>query len=96
MYILGVDEGKSILYNRLVSDNDHCKIHFHKEICDDRYFGQLTAEKRVLRYHKGFPKYEWHNVAPDKRNEALDTYIYALSALRIVNIDIQEVINDWQ
>jgi phage terminase large subunit GpA-like protein len=48
----------------------------------------LTAEKRLLRYQKGFPKYEWHNVAPDKRNEALDTYIYALAALRITNIDL--------
>ncbi|WP_157968389.1 MULTISPECIES: terminase gpA endonuclease subunit [Cysteiniphilum] len=90
LYNIGTDEGKSILYNRLkLNDSQGASvIHFDANICDERYFGQLTAKKRLLRYQKGFPKYEWHNVAPDKRNEALDTYIYALAALRITNIDL--------
>ncbi|WP_116963077.1 phage terminase large subunit family protein [Fastidiosibacter lacustris] len=90
LYMIGTDEGKSILYNRLKLEEEKgaSVIHFDANVCDARYFGQLTAEKRLLRYQKGFPKYEWHNVAADKRNEALDTYIYALAALRITNIDL--------
>lgn len=90
LYMIGTDEGKSILYNRLRLEEEKgaSVIHFDANVCDVRYFGQLTAEKRLLRYQRGFPKYEWHNVAPDKRNEALDTYIYALAALRITNIDL--------
>ncbi|MCF6777550.1 phage terminase large subunit family protein [Thiotrichales bacterium 19X7-9] len=90
LYTVGTDEGKSILFNRLKlgETSEISIIHFNADVCDDRYFSQLTAEKRVLRYHKGFPKYEWQLHAPDKRNEALDTYIYALAALRITNVDL--------
>ena len=72
LFTLGVDEGKTVIYNRLNKENESGAgvIHFNKKICDDSYFSQLTAEKRVIRYHKGFPRYEWHNVAKDKRNEA--------------------------
>jgi len=90
LYPIGVNEGKSVLYNRLKIEKEAgaAVIHFDSKVCDQTYFNMLTAEKRVLRYSKGFPKYEWHNLAPDKRNEALDTYVYALAALRIVNIDL--------
>jgi phage terminase large subunit GpA-like protein len=90
LYSVGVDEGKSLLYNRIRQDADAetKMMHFCEKTCDENYFGQLTAERRVLRYTKGFPRYEWHNVAPDKRNEALDTFVYALAVLRITNIDL--------
>ena len=94
LYTLGVDEGKTVLYNRLNKDEDSNTvgtIHFNKKVCDDVYFAQLTAEKKVIRYYKGFRRYEWHNVAADKRNEALDTFIYALAALRIKNVDLEAI-----
>lgn len=93
LFTLGVDEGKSVVYNRLNKESESGVgvIHFKQDVCDANYFGQLTAEKRVVRYHKGFPRYEWHNIAPDKRNEALDTYIYALAALRIKSVDLNAI-----
>ncbi|MBK2259000.1 phage terminase large subunit family protein [Francisella philomiragia] len=84
LYTIGVDEAKNVIYNRLQNDEaGPGKIHFNKKVCDKTYFKQLTAEKRMIKYEKGFPKFEWHNVAPDKRNEALDTFVYALATLRI-------------
>ena len=93
LFILGVDEGKNVVYNRLGREDRQGVgvIHFKRSICDEIYFGQLTAETRIVKHQKGFPKYEWHNIATDKRNEALDTYIYALGALRIMNIDLDEI-----
>ena len=93
LFTLGVDEGKTVIYNRLNKENESGAgvIHFNKKICDDSYFSQLTAEKRVIRYHKGFPRYEWHNVAKDKRNEALDTFVYALAALRIMKPELDYI-----
>lgn len=92
LFTIGVDEAKTILYNRLQREDVGAGyIHFNKNVCNQVYFNQLTAERRMLRYEKGFPKYEWHNVAPDKRNEALDTYLYAFAALRIVNADLDVI-----
>ncbi|MEY4055619.1 MAG: hypothetical protein RL519_954, partial [Pseudomonadota bacterium] len=47
------------------------------------WYHQLTAEKLMTRYVKGFPVREWHQTRP--RNEALDCRVYALAALKIVN-----------
>jgi len=59
--------------------------HFRQDM-DDEYFKQLTGEKRVTRYHKGFPKKEW--VKNRVRNEALDVRVYAMAALAILNINM--------
>src|SRR5690606_27158184 len=37
----------------------------------EEYFKQLTAERRVIRMHKGFPKATWEK-DPTRNNEALD------------------------
>lgn len=48
---------------------------------DADWFRQLTVEKLVTRYVKGFPVREWHKT--EERNEALDCRVYALAALKI-------------
>ena len=48
---------------------------------DTAWFEQLTAERVRTRYVKGFPQCTWWK--PDgRRNEALDTRVYAYAALR--------------
>jgi phage terminase large subunit GpA-like protein len=59
--------------------------HFPKHYTDE-YFKQLTAEKVVKKYHKGFHRREWIKVRP--RNEALDCRVYALAALNILGISV--------
>ena len=53
---------------------------------DDEYFKQLTAEKVVKKFHKGFHRREWIKVRT--RNEALDCRVYAIAALSIVNVNV--------
>jgi phage terminase large subunit GpA-like protein len=45
------------------------------------YFEQLTAEKKVTKYVKGFAVHEWVKKS-GARNEALDTFVYALAAMQ--------------
>jgi phage terminase large subunit GpA-like protein len=59
-----------------------CYFPIH-ESYDPRYFAQLTAEKCVTRYTRGFPRREWVKVRA--RNEVLDCRVYAMAALYILN-----------
>ena len=85
LFTVGVDEAKGILFARLKSREPgpgYC--HFPTGSgYDAEYFLQLTAEKRVLRYVKGFPKAEWIKVR--SRNEALDCRVQAHAALCLLN-----------
>ena len=82
VYIVGVDEAKALVYSRLRQEEPgpgHC--HFPAERGEE-YFAQLTAEKQITKYRRGFPYREWVKTRP--RNEALDLRVYALAALRIL------------
>lgn len=52
----------------------------------EEYFKQLTAERRVIRLHKGFPKATWEK-DPARNNEALDCRVYARTAASIYGLD---------
>lgn len=52
----------------------------------EEYFKQITAEKRVIRLHKGFPKASWEK-NPAQANEALDCRGYARAAASIYGLD---------
>jgi len=83
LHLVGVDDAKGTIYSRLKIDDvgpGYC--HFPFERSDD-YFLQLTAERIVTRFSKGFPRREWVKVRA--RNEALDCRVYAYAALRILN-----------
>ncbi len=61
-------------------------IHFPRELnkgCDEQYFKMLLSEKRILKFEKGIKKWMWQKIY--KRNEALDTFIYAIAALEILS-----------
>jgi phage terminase large subunit GpA-like protein len=89
LYLVGTNEGKNILFNRLRIETPGVGfIHFRKDICDYEYFEQLTAEKRQrMKNKKG---YHWVNTRHNGRNEVLDTYLYAYAALKIANVDVAQ------
>lgn len=52
----------------------------------EEYFKQLTAEKRIIRIHKGYPRAVWEK-DPTRNNEALDCRVYARAAASIYGLD---------
>lgn len=83
LFTLGVDDAKGLIYSRLrICEPGPGYCHFPLER-DEEYFAQLTAEKVVTKFIRGFPKKEWVKTRP--RNEALDLRVYALAALRILD-----------
>lgn len=90
LYPIGVDTAKELHYARLRIDEPgggYC--HFQSKR-DDEYFRQLTAEKQVVRYHKGYPTRAW--IKTRTRNEALDVRVYAIAAFHILNINIDSIV----
>lgn len=83
LFTIGVDEAKGIVMARLkVTKPGPGYCHFPMEY-DEEFFAQITAEKQVTRYKKGFPYKEWQATRP--RNEALDCRVYATAAMRLVD-----------
>lgn len=83
LFLVGVDEAKLSVMRRLavqVPGPGYCHAPIDR---DPDWFHQLTAEKLVTRYVKGFPVREWHKTRP--RNEAFDCRVYAYAALKIAN-----------
>jgi len=78
LWNIGTDTAKWNIYSRLkiTTPGPGC-YHFPVGIEDD-YFIQLTAEKLMTRFVKGFPLQEWVKAGP--RNEALDCEVYAYAA----------------
>ncbi len=52
----------------------------------EEYFKQLTAEKRVVRLKKGFPKSTWEK-DPTRNNESLDCRVYSRVGASIYGLD---------
>ena len=80
LFTVGTDTIKTTLFSRL-RHNDIGAGYLHFNInADEEYFKQLTAEKQIIRYVKGFPIREWVKKT-SARNEALDTLVYAYAGL---------------
>jgi phage terminase large subunit GpA-like protein len=76
LYTVGTDTAKHLIYNRLNGDKDkdpsERKVHFSTEL-DSTYFDQLVSETFNPR------KNRWE-LKKGKRNEVLDTKVYAIAA----------------
>ena len=97
LYNLGTDTTKYLIYARLQLHKKHndgdiennqisntAMIHFPRGLGDD-FYRQLTSEKIVTRYVKGYPVKEW--ILPSgARNEALDCFVYAYAAALHVGV----------
>jgi len=83
LYLVGVDDAKGIIYARLkVEEPGPSYSHFPTSYPEE-FFLQLTAEKMMTRYRRGFPHKEWQKTRP--RNEALDNRVYSYACLKILN-----------
>ncbi|GGC68496.1 phage terminase large subunit family protein [Chelatococcus reniformis] len=92
LFIVGVDTAKESIYGRLRNTKPGAGyIHFPKH--DDfgpAYFAQLTSEQVVTRFRHGRPFRAWV-LPPGKRNEALDTAVLALAALRSLPFKLDKI-----
>ena len=94
LFIIGVDAGKSILFQRLrhaVRGPNYCHFPMNEEAGYDAfYFKGLTSEQMVVRHRKGRPVIAWElKDRRYKRNEPLDLRNYATAALEIANPILQ-------
>lgn len=89
MYPIGVDTAKELIYSRLKIQNAGPGFCHFPNHYDEEWFMQLTAERKVKKFHKGFLRVEWEKVRP--RNEALDCRVYAQAALACRNFDLKAV-----
>ena len=89
LFGIGVDTAKELIYSRLrIKQHGAGYCHFPKKY-NEEYFRQLTAEKVVTKYRRGFKKREWVLMRP--RNEALDCRVYAMSAFTLLNADLNQI-----
>lgn len=79
LWSIGTDTAKSDLYGRFgITEPGPRYVHFPKAF-SDFYFDGVVSEKSVTRFSKGIPRVEWI-LPPGKRNEPLDTFVYAYAA----------------
>jgi phage terminase large subunit GpA-like protein len=89
LFPIGTNTAKDLIYARLkIKEHGPGFCHFPKHY-DQEYFDQLTAEKRITRYEKGFKKYDY--VKTRNRNEALDTRVYGYAALALLKVNFNAV-----
>lgn len=83
VYLVGTDTVKGVLYGRLKhNEPGPAYIHFPLDLGPD-FYEQLTAEKQIVKYVKGFPVKEWTKKS-GARNEALDCAVYAYAILQFL------------
>jgi phage terminase large subunit GpA-like protein len=89
LFPIGVNTAKELVFGRLrIQEPGPGYCHFPVEY-EDEFFKQLTAEKCVTKFHKGFPRREWVKTRP--RNDVLDCRVYATGAFAILNMNINRV-----
>lgn len=86
LFPIGVDTVKDLMFSRLkIREHGAGYVHF-ADTLNDEYFRQLTAEKAVTRFHRGFKKRVFEKVRA--RNEALDCMVYAIAAYSILGVNV--------
>lgn len=77
LWRVGSDTAKDIIYSRLKLSGIGSGVYHWGDDTDEEYFKQLTAEKKVIRFVKGYQVHEWHQMRP---NHVLDVDVYAYAA----------------
>lgn len=90
LFTIGVDTGKSLLFQRLKVLNhgpNYCHFPLNEEAgYGEEYFNGLTAERMVVRIRKGRSVIVWELAdSAHKRNEPLDCRNYAQAIMEILN-----------
>lgn len=82
LFMVAADVAKEIIYGRLKrQDPGPGYFHFPNKSTQE-FFDQLTAEKLVKRYERGFEKKVWEKMRA--RNEALDMTVIAYAVLKLM------------
>jgi phage terminase large subunit GpA-like protein len=86
LYPIGVDILKKLVYDRLkLLEPGAGYMHFSKIHNGAEYFKQLTAEKIVKSYVRGFPVKRWELQTAGTRNEVLDCRVLAVAAFHTLS-----------
>ena len=90
LFVVGVDSGKALLYQRLRATTpgpNYCHFPLNEGTgYDEAYFKGLTSEKMVVRFRKGRAVTTWEIIDHEhKRNEALDCRNYAQAVMEAIN-----------
>ena len=83
--MFGTDTAKETVFSRLQIEDvgeGYCHFPIHY---DEECFAMLTAEHCVQRFHKGVARREWVLQKGQRRNEALDIFVYNFVTLKILN-----------
>lgn len=89
LFHVGVDTIKFLIFARLkIQDYGPGYVHFSDSL-EDEYFHQLTAEKIVTKYVKGFQRRIFEKVR--LRNETLDCMVYSIAAYGIIGINVNSL-----
>jgi phage terminase large subunit GpA-like protein len=90
VWTIGVSLVKSELYgflrlNKAIDGQDDEPGYCHFPEFGEEFFKQLCAEELVVKYVKGYKKFEWQKTRD--RNEALDLWTYSRAAAAVCGID---------
>jgi len=84
LFIIGIDQGKTDIYARLKKEEPGPGYYHFPVAYSREFFKGLTAEKMLIKYHKGFPRQEWTK-KEGAANEPLDINVYNYAALKLIN-----------
>lgn len=94
LHNVGVDDGKTTLYQELAARPDektgegHYRVHFANHLSEE-YFEQLVSERVKIEFVGGRAKRKWMPPSGGRRNEALDTFVYAMAARYTLSVDYE-------
>lgn len=91
LWPVSTDPAKDSIYARLAMSKIGPGFYHFPIGIDDKYYLQLTAEKKITKYRNGFPIFEWAKIR--ERNDVLDAEVYALAAAIRAGM---YSISDWQ
>lgn len=85
LYTIGVDAAKALIVSRLkLTEKGRGYVHIrHVDWADEELAAQLASERLTPRFHEGVPTLFWKKTRA--RNEALDCFVLALAALKLLN-----------
>jgi phage terminase large subunit GpA-like protein len=84
LWMIGTDTAKDWLFSRWLLPAGPGAIHFNRDL-PDTFYDQLTAERKLVRYVKGFKRAEYVKT-PGDANEALDLCVYNLAAAHFLGL----------
>jgi len=90
LYTIGVHAAKDLIFSRLRVDTPGPGYMNFNQVCDAEFFSQLTSEVKEKYYSGGQTLYRYKKIE-NRRNEILDLFVYALTALKIDNPNLPKM-----